>query len=122
MFTIPKPRKFGFVDLCFQSTRIMFADDKDNTLYFSRAAATRRHRLGEYAPVGRNARRGEIPGLVPGRITATAIHRSPARLRRAAYNTVDGSVWYSDIQIMPGRLIRMVRGCESSGHLPDRSV
>ncbi len=31
----PRTGKFGFVDLCFESTRIVFSDDKDDTLYFS---------------------------------------------------------------------------------------
>ena len=31
----PKTGKFDFVYLCFEAERIVFSDDKDNTLYFS---------------------------------------------------------------------------------------
>jgi hypothetical protein len=101
----PETREFQFVDLCFKTMRLLFSDDKDQTLYFPvrenpGGIGWLNTRLWEethdaeksqgWCPAGGGI---EKPGAYGG-----------------AYNFVDGSVWYSDVQIMPGRLIRMVRG------------
>jgi hypothetical protein len=101
----PQTRKFQFIDLCFRTMRLLFSDDKDETLYF---------------PVGENP--GGIGWLntrlweqthdaekSQGWCPAAPGIEEPGAYG-GAYNFVDGSVWYSDVQIMPGRLIRMVRG------------
>ena len=101
----PQTRKFQFIDLCFKTMRMMFSDDKDQTLYFpvrenpggigwlNIRAWEETHDAEKsqgWCPVGSGI---EKPGAYGG-----------------AYNFVDGSVWYSDFQIRPGRLVRMVRG------------
>jgi hypothetical protein len=125
----PKTGKWGFVNLCFRSTRIMFGDDKDNTLYFSVQ--------GDPGGIGWvNTRvwdethdseksQGWCPAVIDyngdgklGPFTKPPAPLDP-KLDRAiaapgaygvAYNTADGSVWYSAVTAMPGKLIRMVRG------------
>lgn len=124
----PKTGKFGFVDLCFESTRIIFSNDKDNTLYFSvqrdGGIGWLNTRLwdqthdaeksqGWCAPVVDYNGDGKI-----GAYTKSPEPIDPSLDREVdrpgaygvAYNTVDGSIWYSDLQTTPGRLIRMVRG------------
>ena len=101
----PETRKWEFVDLCFKSTRIMFSDDKDQTLYFSVSSDPGgigwvNTRLWDET---HDAEKSQ--GWCP----AAAGVKKPGAYG-IAYNTVDGSVWYSDIQTMPGRLIRMSRG------------
>ena len=101
----PKTGKFDFVYLCFESERIVFSDDKDNTLYFSVA--------GDPGGIGwvntrvwdetHDSEKSE--GWCPA---AAGIEKPGAY--GVAYNPTDGSVWYSDVQILPGRLIRMTRG------------
>jgi hypothetical protein len=100
----PKTGKFGFVDLCFESTRIMFSTDKDNTLYFSvqrdGGIGWLNTRLWDETHDAEKSQGwcAAAPGIEkPGAYGV-------------AYNTVDDSFWYSDLQINPGRLIRMVRG------------
>jgi hypothetical protein len=129
----PKTKKFGFADLCFESTRVVFSDDKDNTLYFSvqRAGGIGwlNTRLWDQTHDAEKSQ-GWCPAVVDhngdGKIGAYTKAPEPIDpdLDReidkpgaygVAYNPVDGSVWYSNIsygnfQVMPGKLIRMVRG------------
>lgn len=100
----PKTGKFGFVDLCFESTRIMFSNDKDNTLYFS---VQRDGGIGwlnvRMWDQTHDAEKSQGWCAPDSRIPKPGAYG-------VAYNTVDDSFWYSNLQIMPGRLIRMVRG------------
>ena len=100
----PKTGKFDFVDLCFESTRIMFANDKDNTLYFSvqrdGGIGWLNTRLWDQTHDAEKSQGWCAPDPGVAKPGAYGV----------AYNTVDDSFWYSDLQIMPGRLIRMVRG------------
>jgi hypothetical protein len=101
----PKTGKFDFVYLCFEAERIVFADDKDNTLYFS--VASNPGGIGwintRVWDETHDSEKSE--GWCPA---AAGIEKPGAY--GVAYNPVDGSVWYSDMQIMPGRMIRMTRG------------
>ena len=101
----PKTGKFDFVYLCFEAERIVFADDKDNTLYFS--VASNPGGIGwvntRIWDETHDSEKSE--GWCPA---AAGIEKPGAY--GVAYNPVDGSVWYSDMQIMPGRMIRMTRG------------
>jgi hypothetical protein len=124
----PETGKFDFADLCFKSTRIAFSDDKDDTLYFS---------VQVDGGIGWiNVRRcdkthdseksqGWCPAVIDyngdGKIGPYTKGNEPPdpkldrEVARAgaygiAYNPVDGSVWYSSLITMPGRLFRMVKG------------
>jgi hypothetical protein len=125
----PETRKWEFVDLCFKSTRIMFSDDKDQTLYFSVSGdpggiGWLNTRLWDETHDAEQSQ-GWCPAVVDfnrdGKIGAYTKPPEPIdpdldrEIDRpgaygVAYNPVDGSVWYSDIQVMPGRLVRMMRG------------
>ena len=124
----PRTGKFGFVDLCFEPTRIVFSDDKDDTSYFSvvrtGGIGWLNTRLWDETHDAEKAQ-GWCPAVIDyngdGKIVAYTKGGEPLdpKLDRAvnsagaygaAYNPVDGSVWYSDVLTMPGRLIRMVRG------------
>ncbi|MGD0966444.1 MAG: carboxypeptidase-like regulatory domain-containing protein [Candidatus Acidiferrales bacterium] len=101
----PQTRKFQFIDLCFRTMRMMFSDDKDQTVYFPvrenpGGIGWLNTRLWEET---HDAEKSQ--GWCPA---APGIEKPGAY--GGAYDFVDGSVWYSDVQIMPGRLIRMVRG------------
>ncbi len=100
----PKTGKFGFVDLCFESTRIIFSNDKDNTLYFS---VQRDGGIG-WLNVNLWDKTHDAEKSQGWCAPAAGIPKPGAY--GVAYNTVDDSFWYSNLQIMPGRLIRMTRG------------
>jgi hypothetical protein len=126
----PETGKFGFVDLCFQSTRNAFAYDKDNTLFFTvqrdGGIGWLNTRLWDETHDAEKSQ-GWCPAVVDyngdGKIGAYTKAPEPPEpdldreiFKPGAYgisiNPVDGSVWYSNIQTMPGRLIRMVRGSD----------
>jgi hypothetical protein len=117
------------VNLCFRSTRIVFGDDKDNTVYFSvqedpGGIGWVNTRVWDETHDSEKSQ-GWCPAVVDynhdgmlGPYTAAPEPLDP-KLDRAittagaygvAYNPADGSVWYSAIDPMPGRLIRMVKG------------
>jgi hypothetical protein len=101
----PKTGKFDFVYLCFEAERIVFSDDKDNTLYFSVASNPGgigwvNTRLWDETHDSEKSQ-----GWCPA---AAGIEKPGAY--GVAYNPADGSVWYSNVQTMPGRMIRMTRG------------
>jgi len=100
----PKTGKFSFIDLCFESTRIMFSGDKDDTLYFS---VQRDGGIGwlntKMWEQTHDAEKSQGWCAPDSRIPKPGAYG-------IAYNTVDNTVWYSDLQIMPGRLIRIDRG------------
>jgi hypothetical protein len=124
----PRTGKFGFVELCFKSTRIAFSDDKDNTLYFTVQVDggigwlnTRQWDQTHDAEKSQ----GWCPAVIDyngdGKIGAFTKGDEPAnpKLDREitkpgaygiAFNVVDGSVWYSDLMMTPGRLVRMTKG------------
>ncbi|MGA2719096.1 MAG: carboxypeptidase-like regulatory domain-containing protein [Candidatus Acidiferrales bacterium] len=100
-----KTRTFEFVDLCVRTMRLMFSDDKDETLYFAvgqnpGGIGWLNTRLWEET---HDAEKSQ--GWCPA---APDVEKPGAY--GGAYNFADGSVWYSDVQTRPGRLIRMVRG------------
>ncbi len=101
----PETRKWEFVDLCFKATRVALGYDKDNTLYFAVH--------GDPGGIGwvntrvwdetHDAEKSQ--GWCP----AAAGVKQPGAYG-VSVSPSDGSIWDSDIQTMPGRLIRMVRG------------
>jgi hypothetical protein len=101
----PKTGKFDFVYLCFEAERIVFADDKDNTLYFSVASNPGGIGWVNTRVWDETHDSEKSQGWCPA---AAGIEKPGAY--GVAYNPVDGSVWYSDMQIMPGRMFRMTRG------------
>jgi hypothetical protein len=101
----PKTGKFDFVYLCFEAERIVFADDKDNTLYFSVASNPGGIGWVNTRVWDETHDSEKSEGWCPA---AAGIEKPGAY--GVAFNPVDGSVWYSDMQIMPGRMIRMTRG------------
>src|ERR1700690_2993750 len=124
----PKTRKFDFVDLCFKSTRIVFSDDKDDTLYFSvqvdggigwlnvrqweQTHDSEKSQGWCQAVIDYNGD-GQIGPYTKGNEPPDPkLDREVARpgAYGIAYNPVDGSVWYSSLITMPGRLFRMVKG------------
>ena len=58
----PKTGQMTAVDTCFSTHHLQFAEDKDNTLVL--LGRQQRHRLDQYARMGRNPRPGQGPGLV----------------------------------------------------------
>jgi len=100
----PKTGKFSFVDLCFESTRIMFSGDKDDTLYFSvqRDGGIGWLNIREWEKT-HDAEKSQGWCAPDSRIPKPGAYG-------IAYNSVDGSIWYSNLQTTPGRLIRMDRG------------
>ena len=124
----PKTRKFDFADLCFKSTRLVFSDDKDDTLYFSvqvdGGIGWLNVRQWEQTHDAEKAQ-GWCPAVIDyngdgkiGPFTKSGEPPNPKLDREVpnpgaygvAYNPVDGSVWYSNIMTMPGRMIRMTKG------------
>ncbi len=100
-----KTGKFGFVRLCFKATRIAFSNDKDDTLYFTVQ--------GDPGGIGwLNVRQWDqthddekSQGWCPA--DSRVDHPGAYGI---AINPIDGSVWYSNIQTMPGRMVRMTKG------------
>jgi hypothetical protein len=124
----PKTGKYDFVDLCFKSTRIVFSDDKDDTLYFSvqvdGGIGWLNVRQWEQTHDAEKSQ-GWCPAVIDyngdgkiGPFTKSEEPPNPKLDREVpnpgaygvAYNPVDGSVWYSNIMTMPGRMIRMTKG------------
>ena len=124
----PKTRKFDFVDLCFKSTRIVFSDDKDDTLYFSvqvdGGIGWLNVRQWEQTHDAEKSQ-GWCPAVIDyngdgkiGPFTKSTEPPNPKMDREVpnpgaygvAYNPADGSVWYSNIMTMPGRMVRMTKG------------
>ena len=124
----PKTRKFDFVDLCVKSTRNVFSYDKDDTLYFSvqvdGGIGWLNVRQWEQTHDSEKSQ-GWCPAVIDyngdgkiGPYTKSGEPPNPKLDREVpnpgaygvAYNPVDGSVWYSNIMTMPGRMIRMTRG------------
>jgi hypothetical protein len=125
----PKTGKFGFVDICFTATRIVFGADKDNTVYMSVQSDPGgigwvNTRVWDETHDSQKAE-GWCPAVIDynhdGKMGAFTKAPAPLdpKLDRlverpgaygVSYNPVDDSVWYSNLQIMPGRLIRMTKG------------
>ena len=124
----PKTSKFELVDLCVKSTRVAFGNDKDETLYFTvntdGGFGWLNTRIWDETHDAEKAQ-GWCPAIVDvngdGKIGAYTKAPEPVdpTLDRAvpnpgaygiAFNPVDGSVWYSQVQSIPGKLVRMVRG------------
>jgi hypothetical protein len=125
----PKTGKFDFVYLCFEAERVVFADDKDNTVYFSVANVPGgigwvNTRVWDQTHDSEKSQ-GWCPAVMDynrdGKLGAYTMSPEPIDpdLDRmvdrpgaygVAYNPVDGSVWYSNLQTLPGRMIRMTKG------------
>ncbi len=123
----PKTRKFEFVDQCVTTEHIVFADDKDQTLYASTKegglswVSTRvwdethdSEKSGGWCPAVIDYNRdGKL-----GPYTTAPEPVDPKRDRAVsnplgdmiAYDPADGSVWYTALNPRPGKLIRMVKG------------
>ena len=132
----PKTGKFEFIDLCMRATRVVFADDKDNTLFVSiqqdGGIGWLNTRLWDETHNAEKSQ-GWCPAIMDvngdGKIGAYTKAPEPVdpTLDRAvpgsgaygiAYNAQDGSVWYSVTTSLPGKLVRMVRGA----HPPETCV
>jgi hypothetical protein len=111
----PETKKWTMIDTCFGTHHLQFAQDKDNTLYFS----------GEEGAVGwvntrlyeethdEQAAQGWCPAYLDTRgdgkfdwKTDNAVAGFPYGL---AVNPVDGSAWYAAVGV-PGKLVRVDRG------------
>ena len=100
----PKTGKFEFVYLCFEAERIVFSDDKDNTLYFSVTSDP-----GGIGWV--NTRvwdQTHDSEKSEGWCGAAEGVKLPSAYG-VAYNPVDGSIWYS-AHGGPSKMTRMTRG------------
>jgi hypothetical protein len=123
----PKTHKFEFVDLCVTAERLVFADDKDQTLYMAikeGGLAWIDTRVWDETHDSEKSQ-GWCPPVIDynhdGRIGAYTTAPEPLDPKRdraiaspggdgVAYNPVDGSVWYTALNPRPGKLIRMVKG------------
>jgi hypothetical protein len=123
----PKTRKFEFVDQCVTTEHIVFAADKDQTLYASTkegGIAWVNTRLWDETHDSEKST-GWCPAVIDynrdGKIGAYTAAPEPLnpKLDRAisnplgdmiAFNPADGSVWYTALNPRPGKLIRMVKG------------
>jgi hypothetical protein len=111
----PETKKWIMIDTCFGTHHLQFAQDKDNTLFFS----------GEEGAVGwvntrlyeethdEQAAQGWCPAYIDKRGDGTfewktdnAVSGFPYGL---AVNPVDGSAWYAAVGV-PGKLVRVDRG------------
>jgi hypothetical protein len=123
----PKTRRFEFVDLCVTAERLVFADDKDQTLYLAskEGGITWIDTRTWDETHDSEKSQGWCPAVVDynrdGRLGpyTTAPEPLDPKLDRAlsspvgdgvAYDPVDGSVWYTALNPRPGRLVRMARG------------
>ncbi len=123
----PKTRKFEFVDQCVTTEHVVFAADKDQTLYESLkegGIAWVNTRVWDETHDPEKAQ-GWCPAVIDynrdGKLGAYTTPPAPLdpKLDRAiaaplgdmiAYNPADGSVWYTALNPRPGKLIRMVKG------------
>ena len=123
----PRTRKFEFVDQCVTTEHIVFAADKDQTLYASTkegGIAWVNTRLWDETHDSEKST-GWCPAVIDynrdGKLGAytTAPEPLDPKLDRAisnplgdmiAYNPADGSIWYTALNPRPGKLIRMVKG------------
>jgi hypothetical protein len=98
----PKTRKFEFIDQCVKTERLVFAADKDETLYFAiegnpGGIAWLNTRIWDETHDAEASQ---------GWCSAIADYDGDG----VAYNVADGSIWYAALSPRPGRLIRVVRG------------
>jgi hypothetical protein len=123
----PRTRKFEFVDQCVTTEHIVFAADKDQTLYASTkegGIAWVNTRVWDETHDSEKST-GWCPAVIDynrdGKLGpyTTAPEPLDPKLDRAisnplgdmiAYNPADGSIWYTALNPRPGRLIRMVKG------------
>ena len=124
----PKTGKFEFVDLCVRTERIVFADDKDQTIYIGvkgdGGIGWLNTRVWDETHDAEKSQ-GWCPPIIDynqdGKIGEYTKAPQPVdpKLDRAinspganniAYNPVDGSLWLTALAPVPGRLIRVVRG------------
>ena len=123
----PRSHQFGAVDLCFRLERIVFADDKDQTLYISvqgdGGIGWVNTRVWDETHDAEKAQ-GWCPAVLDDKIGAYTKANEPAEpgLDRAvsapgaysvASNPADGSIWYSVISPIPGKLVRMIPGAHA---------
>jgi streptogramin lyase len=122
----PKTGKFESIDLCFGQSHAVFANDKDETLYFS----LRTGGLGWFKTQVWNKThdtiksQGWCPAVIDyngdgktGQFTVEGDALDPKYDRLPivdgygmGINPVDGSVWYTAPGPMPGRIVRAIPG------------
>ena len=124
----PKTRKFEFVDQCVTTEHIVFAADKDQTLYRldrkTGGIGWVNTRVWDETHDSEKSQ-GWCPAVIDynrdGKLGpyTTAPEPLDPKLDRAisnplgdiiAYNPADGSIWYTALNPRPGKLIRMVKG------------
>ncbi len=119
-FYDPETKKWTLIDTCFGTHHLQFAEDKDNTLYFSGeegAVGWVNTRLFEETGDEQAAQRW-CPAYLDTRgdgkfdwKTDKTVGGFPYGL---AVNPVDGSAWYSAVGV-PGKLVRVDRGSNPPG-------
>ncbi len=122
----PKTRKFESIDLCFGQSHAVFANDKDETLFFSLRTGglgwfktqvwNKTHDAaksqGWCAPVTDYNGDGKTgPFTVLGDTPDPKLDRLPiVDGYGMGMNPVDGSIWYTAPGPMPGRIVRAIPG------------
>ena len=133
----PKTNKFTLIDTCFGTHHLQFAEDKNDTLWFSGDQNV----IGDqHEAVRRDAGRRRLAGLVPDDpghergwcdrpVRPSGSAGDPAldtRITGFGYglitNPVDGSVWTAQTGPVPGPDCAAGSGRQPAGHLQDRSV
>jgi len=122
----PKTRKWTLIDTCFGTHHLQFAEDKDNTLYFSGDGEVigwiNTRRFDETG--NEQASQGWCPVVVDtngdGRIGEYVEPGKPidpkldTRYRGSSYgiivSPVDGAVWFAQNSPVPGRIFRLEIG------------
>ena len=121
----PKAKKFDMIDTCFGGSHLMFAEDKDHTLFFSVSDAFGWINTRKFDETKDGvASQGWVPAVLDtngdGKITRGWTEPNqpvdPARDHRVAFgcysvvvNPVDGSIWCPPARF-PGTLTRMDLG------------
>ncbi len=121
----PKTGKINFVDICFSTHHLQFANDPDETLYFSGGAQIGWIKTRVLDQTGSEEKaQGWCPAVIDyngdGKIGAFTLPNEPPdktldrRIDGGGYgvavNPVDGSVWYAVTGPVPGKIVRIQPG------------
>ncbi|MGB9067104.1 MAG: hypothetical protein WCC21_00925 [Candidatus Acidiferrales bacterium] len=118
----PKTEKWTFIDTCFGTHHLQFANDKDNTLYFS----------GQDGVVGwvntrvleKTGDEQTAQGWCPAYYDTKGDGKYDPQVDKIVggfpyglvVNPVDGTAWYAvETDVMPGKIVRIDRGSNPPG-------
>jgi hypothetical protein len=113
----PKTKKFTLVDTCFSTHHLQFAEDKDNTAFFSgpggQSVGWVNSRI--FAETGDEKKaQGWCPAYLDtngdGKIDPAVDKRIPVNSYGIILNPIDGSVWMATTGPTPGHLLRVTLG------------